>query len=313
MVNWQLRAPVALFVFNRPDTTRKVFEAIRCAKPSKLFVIADGPRRENSNDAQKCEEVRRITEHVDWPCEVMRNYSDLNIGCDQALAKGMDWLFERVDKAIILEDDCVVNRSFFRYCDELLERYETDERIMTISGRNYQFGRRRTDYSYYFSRYGHLAAFATWRRTWKHFDSEMSLWPEMRDGGWLNDWLGDKKLVDYFSRLSEDMYAGKTYRPFDVLWGFSCCTQGALAILPNVNLVTNVGYSPKATHTKDEDSIFANLPVKSMNFPLSHPPLFIRDAVADAYSEKIMFLRPVLGARIRSRIKKLLKQAFTER
>jgi hypothetical protein len=145
-----VKSPVAFIFFNRPDLTEKVFNRIRKAQPQELFLIADGPRINNSEDERKCFEARKIVDQIDWECEVCRNYSDQNLGCGVRPATGISWVFEHVDRAIILEDDCLPHPSFFNFCDELLERYKYDQRVMQISGTNLQYGNKWTDYSYYF-------------------------------------------------------------------------------------------------------------------------------------------------------------------
>ena len=148
--------PVAFIIFNRPDTTKRVFAEIAKARPPKLLVIADGPRADHPADVEKCAAVRAIIDGVDWDCEVLKNYSDVNLGCKRRVSSGLDWVFDTVEEAIILEDDCLPHPTFFRFCEEMLEKYRDDKRIAMISGDNLQFGRKRTGYSYYFSRYPHI-------------------------------------------------------------------------------------------------------------------------------------------------------------
>ena len=122
-------------VFNRPDTTKQVFETIRKARPAQLFVAADGPRENRPDEAEKCAEVRRIVDNgIDWDCKVHRLYRDKNLGCKIACSSAIDWFFEHVDEGIILEDDTLPHPTFFQFCEELLKRYRDDERIMLISG-----------------------------------------------------------------------------------------------------------------------------------------------------------------------------------
>lgn len=175
--------PVILIMFNRPDTARQVFETIRAAKPEKLLVVADGPRADRPDDLEKCAATRAIINEVDWDCEVHTNFSETNMGCGPRSSSGITWAFEIVDKAIIFDDDCVPSASFFGYCAELLDRYESDERVMMVSGNNRLFGRAETADSYYFSRYAHVWGWATWRRAWAKFDINMTDWPEIRDRG----------------------------------------------------------------------------------------------------------------------------------
>jgi hypothetical protein len=143
MANYQLRTPVALLIFNRPDTTERVFKAIAQAQPLKLLVVADGPRDGRPGEATLCEQTRAVITQVDWPCQVITNFADNNMGCKLRVASGIDWIFEQVEEAIILEDDCLPDPSFFRFCDEMLERYRDNERVGMVSGGNLQFGQTR--------------------------------------------------------------------------------------------------------------------------------------------------------------------------
>ena len=160
---------------------------------------------------------------------------------------------------------------------------------MMISGDNFQFGRRRTGYSYYFSRYVHIWGWASWRRAWNNYDVSMKLWPLIRDGDWLMDILDDRNAVNYWTHCFEDTYAGKI-DTWDYQWVFACWIQNGLAILPNVNLVSNIGFDKSGTHTKGE-TIFSRLPSKKVIFPLVHPKYLIRDCESDKYTEQTWFSR----------------------
>lgn len=285
MSNFTLTTPVAFFIFNRPDTSMQVFEQIRLAQPKKLLVIADGPRTEQPSDIVKCAATRAIIEAVDWDCEVLTNYSDLNLGCKMRMSTGLDWVFSVVEEAIILEHDTLPHHSFFRFCQELLERYRNDERIMTISGCNFQFGNRRWNYNYYFSRCVHCWGWATWRRAWQHYDVYMTLWPEVRDGGWLEAMLGHDLGAEYWHKVFEVTYQGYV-NTWDYQWVFNCWSQNGLSILPNVNLVSNIGFSADATHTKGASRV-ANMPTEDVSFPLLHPPFMLRDILADSATQEL--------------------------
>ena len=171
-----LTKPVVLIIFNRPKLTEVVFQAIREAKPPKLFLVADGPRPNRPDDIPRCAAARKVVEKVDWDCEVLRNYADENMGCGCRPASGITWVFSQVEEAIILEDDCVPSPSFFPFCQELLDRYRTDERVMHIGGMNWQSGHRRSPFSYFFSKYPQCWGWATWRRAWAHYDFTMRYW-----------------------------------------------------------------------------------------------------------------------------------------
>ncbi len=284
-----IKTPVALFIFNRPDTTQKVFNRLKEVKPSQLFVIADGPRNHKLGEKEKCQQVRQIIESIDWSCEVLTNYSDINLGCKKRVSTGLDWVFSQVEEAIILEDDCLPDLSFFRFCEELLNQYRDDERIFVISGNNFQFGRKRTSYSYYFSLYNHCWGWATWRRAWQHFDVDMKLWSTVRDGDWLKDILQNPFAVKYWHNKFQQTFENKI-NTWDFQWTLACWLQNGLTILPNINLVSNIGFNNiESTNTRNNKSPFANMSTQTMQFPLVHPPFMICDTNADNYTYKIMF------------------------
>ena len=172
--------PVALVVFNRPQTTRKVFDAISKARPAKLLIVADGPRANMPGEDDLCASVPTIVQAVSWPCEVSTNYAADNLGCQERMVSGLDWVFSLVEEAIILEDDCLPNASFFPFCEQLLARYRGDSRVAAISGTNLLENYANTADSYYFSRLGGIWGWATWRSEWKRYDRYLKCWPENR-------------------------------------------------------------------------------------------------------------------------------------
>lgn len=303
MSNYQLKTPVAFIIFNRPETTRRVFAEIAKARPPKLLIIADGPRADHPDDAEKCAAVRAIIDAVDWDCKVLTNYSDVNLGCKRRVSSGLNWVFDTVEEAIILEDDCLPHPTFFRFCEELLEKYRDDKRIAMISGDNFQFGRKRTEYSYYFSRYPHIWGWASWRRAWENYDVDLKLWPEIRDGVWLEDLLGAKKSVWYWKNRFENAYQGNI-DSWDYQWTFSCWTQNALTVLPNVNLVSNIGFDMKAVHTKVKNKL-AEIETEPMMFPISNPDYILCDSKADFFVENEMFSGKLMSRVIHRVINKL--------
>jgi len=303
-----LQTPVALIIFNRPAKTRIVFNEIVKAKPSKLFIIADGPRPEHPEDIEKCAEVRVIVDHVDWECEVFKNYSETNLGCGNRPATGISWVFEHVEKAIILEDDCVPNPTFFDFCDELLERYGNDQRIMMVGGSNTLFDKTPIDYSYFFSKIpACLGGWATWRRAWKHYDMEMKLWPLLRDTDWLLDFLGDPLAVKFWYKTFNMAYEDRGNVDYwDYQWAFACWVQNGLVILPNVNLVSNIGCDEEGTHTRSPNNILSKIPTVEINFPLSHPPYVVRNREAD----QIRFEKSSQGKEMKQKQKSKLYVIF---
>jgi hypothetical protein len=297
--------PVLLLAFNRRDTTQRVVDALRPVRPARVFFAVDGPRPGNAGEAESVAAVRRLAEQMDWGCEVRTLFQDANLGCKLAVSQAISWFFSEVESGIILEDDCVAHPSFFPFAAELLDRYRNDERIMMVSGDNFQQGRRRTDYSYYFSRYTHIWGWATWRRAWRLYDHSMAAWPEMRQGGWLMDILGERKAADYWTRIFDDTH-GERNTSWAYRWTFSAWSHSALTILPNVNLVSNIGFGDQATHTKRHDEFMASLDLAEMAFPLKHPPFVVRDERSDASTQARMFSVPSIWQRAARRAKRAL-------
>ena len=295
------KTPVVLLIFNRPDTTRRVLEAVRAVRPSTLLVVADGPRPHVPSDTERCAETRALIDGVDWACDVRRKYADANMGLADRVASGLTWAFAQVETAIILEDDCVPHPSFFRFCTELLDRYAADTRIMAIAGDNFQFGARTAEYSYYFSRYPHCWGWATWRRAWRFYDHSMAAWPHIRERKLLDDIFESRSASRYWTRIFDATYSGRV-SSWANRWTLACWLQNGLSILPAVNLVSNIGFGSHGTHTRD-DSPFGNMEVHPLAFPLKHPPYVVRDAAADWITQRTLFRRPNLWQRVAYRIR----------
>lgn len=310
-------SPIVFMIFRRPDLTAQVFERIRQAQPKQLLIIADGPR--NDTESLLCNQARTITEVIDWDCEVFRNYSDVNLGCRKRVSCGLDWAFEQVEEAIILEDDCLPEPSFFRYCQELLEYYREDERIWCISGNNFQDGQWRGDGSYYFSNYNHCWGWASWRRAWENYDYNLSNWQKIKDGKYLSSILDSTLEVKYWHDIFEDLYANGIPNTWDYAWTFTCWQNSGLTILPNVNLVSNIGFRRDGTHIMGESQL-GNLTTQSLA-EIFHPSFLIRDRTADEYTFDYVFggktiraSNPAIGTlkAKASELKKILKYIITK-
>lgn len=277
----KLQAPVVFLIFNRPELTRKVFQVIRQVQPKRLFIVADGPR--DTAETAVCQETRRVVEQeINWDCQVECHYAEKNLGCRRRVASGLSWVFSQTDRAIILEDDCLPNLSFFQFCDELLVKYQDDERVMAINGTNYQRGRVVTPYSYYFSKYFHCWGWATWARAWQYYDVEMQHWPEFRDQGYLRFVTDDAYEYRYWSDKFERMYR-QEIDTWAYPFLFACFSQNGLAATPRVNLVSNLGFGVGATHTHNPNHPLANLPTEALaELPrMNHPPFVARHVEAD--------------------------------
>jgi hypothetical protein len=292
MSEFKLTTPVGFIIFNRPDTTARVFAEIAKARPTKLLIIGDGPRPHKAGEAERVAVTRKIIAQVDWPCEVLTNFSDVNLGCKKRVSSGIDWIFKEVEEAIVLEDDCLPDPTFFRFCQEMLEHYRHDSRIGMISGDNFQLKRPPDAESYYFSKYTHIWGWATWRNRWKDYDVDMRLWPQVRDQGRLQDLVLEKTEVSYWRSIFERVYKGKI-DTWDYQWSFANWCMGRINILPSVNLISNIGFGLEATRTVIPSPL-ADLPTQAMRFPLFHPEIQIRSRGADRISDRRCFRRPLL-------------------
>ncbi|MDO9551485.1 nucleotide-diphospho-sugar transferase [Rhodonellum sp.] len=270
--------PVLLIIFNRPDHTQKVFDALKLIQPSNLYIAADGPRESNPLDLDRCKQTREIIKQIDWSCQLKTLFRDENLGCGKGPSDSISWLFSHEEYGIILEDDCVPDRSFFFFCDELLKKYKDDSRIMHIAGTNHNptFVRDH-DYSYFFSQIGHMWGWATWGRAWKLFDYEMKRFNEVGVKNYFNDLYPNYLIRKYMIRKFSETYTGKIKGVWDYQWEFTRLINSGLTIMPKNNLVSNIGFGADATHTFSDNNNFSETRVQKLNFPLNHPPFIIKD------------------------------------
>ena len=285
-----MQTPVALFIFNRPDTTARVLSEIAKARPPELFVVADGPRDGRAQEAEQCAATRRVIARVDWPCRVRTNFSQHNMGCTQRMATGISWVFDHVEEAILLEDDCLPHPSFFRFCEELLERYRHHPRVMQIAGFNIPVDRRTRAFSYYFSRFATNWGWATWRRAWQHYDVEVKEWPALRDTAWLHEIVRHPSIVASWGRML-DLAHRRELGTWDHQWVFACWRQRGLSIQPSVSMITNIGFGDGATHTISTcHDPRADVSAKRIEFPLRHPAMFTESPKADRIYKRQVIL-----------------------
>ncbi|QYJ03942.1 hypothetical protein KUV85_16720 [Nocardioides panacisoli] len=280
-----LHTPVVLIAFRRPDVTRRNLAAIRAARPTRLFLVADGPRPDRPEEAQRCAEVRDVLEQVDWPCEVERRYADANLGLEANVELGLDWVFSRVDRAIVLEDDCIPDPSFFRYCAELLDRYADEPRVWQIGGDTHHVPTEMYEgHSYAFSTWASVWGWATWADRWHahraEFDRDhagaeqrVAQVPRTADARRTTPAVpAPDALVTEAARRHFTFVAGEQdgdRHGWDHHWWVTIMSRSGLSVMPEVNLVEHDGYGEGATHTradKDPD------PARSLAFPLRHPP-----------------------------------------
>jgi hypothetical protein len=271
---YQVQSPVAFIIFNRPECTREVFARIAEAKPRKLLIVADGPRDGVPGEDRRCLEARRVVEHIDWKCDLATNFSDSNLGCRVRVASGLDWIFEQEERAIILEDDCVPAPAFFAFCDELLERYRDEPRVMTICGTNH-LRETRADSSYLFTTHLSIWGWATWRRAFATYDVDLKSWSEKSRGRPFDHLPLHKeeirRLYRSLNNLSDPDPANRKADTWDYQWIYNCYINGGLAVTPRVNLVSNIGFGEDATHTRVKEHKLSRIPLSDLPFPLRHP------------------------------------------
>lgn len=269
-----LRTPIALSVFNRPESTERVFDTIRTAKPERLFVFADGAR--SDDEAKLCADARAVTQNVDWDCEAKYDYSHSNLGARKRYASGVDWVFSYVEEAIVLDDDCVADPTFFRFCEQMLERYHDDPRVMMVCGTNYLGEWKKDRQSYHFSYFGGVWGWATWKRAWELYDGSMDAWGDESVKQRVRELLADEEVFALQARRFDRLYREPQDRhSWDLPWSLSRLANSGLTVMPNVNLVENLGNADgrglPPTHP------LANLAVSSMSFPLRPPEAVAAD------------------------------------
>ncbi|MBU6231446.1 MAG: glycosyltransferase family 2 protein [Patescibacteria group bacterium] len=298
--------PILFIIYRRPETTRKVFEAIRMARPSKLFVSQDAMRPDKPGQAEAHAKARSIAMDVDWPCEVKTLFFDEWQGIIQGFKKSLDWFFENVEEGIMLEDDEIPDQSYFRFAAEMLERYRDDERVMSINGSNalQYFDKPYREHSYYFLSVPCVWGMATWRRAWKHYDPYIMDWPKVRDSKLLYEILPSARAAFYFSQKFQEYYERKT-NSWDGQWIFASIANRGLSIYPSTNLVSNIGFgSANALHDMlPGDKLWADLPNEPLSFPLRHPSRVAVNKKWDEYAIMIRYPKSVMSIAQRLKFK----------
>jgi len=279
------KAPIIFIIYNRPDLTEKVLEAISVYQPvyqpERLYIVADGPK--DNIDKILCDQTRAFINKIDWDCEIHKNYAETNMGCGIRVSSGITWAFETCDRAIILEDDCVPDLSFFPFCEELLERYKNDSRIGMISGNNYGYDLFDHNVSYSFSKHGHIWGWATWRRAWNSFTLDLTSFNEQTINNVKSNISCNKDFVNYWWKGAKSVMNG-SLDSWDYQWGVIRYINNYLTIRPKCNLVANIGFNRYATHTKGKGKQVYGEKFE-IDFPLVHPKYILPDYIADKMIE----------------------------
>ncbi len=275
------KSPVLFLIFNRPDVTSLVFEEIRKVKPNKLYIAADGPRTFVEDEIILCNETRKIISAIDWDCEVKTLFRENNLGCKYAVSSAINWFFEQEEEGIILEDDCLPNYDFFRFCDEMLLKYRLDNRIRFITGSNFQKGTKHSNSSYYFSNLTHVWGWASWRTAWKDYDVELENYKELDHYKLFFDIFNNTFIANDWKEIIEKLYNNEI-NTWDYQWTITNMFNNGLSIIPNVNLISNIGFGNNATHTFNNNG-FDTLPYGKLDDVLVHPTIFLPSKEADLF------------------------------
>ncbi len=303
---YMLSTPLLFLVFNRIESTKLVFEKIKWAKPNKLFIASDGPRNDRKMEAEQVKEVREfVINSIDWQCDVKTLFRKENLGCRKAVSEAITWFFENVEMGVILEDDCLPDVSFFKFCDELLMKFRNDERVGMISGNNFGFILYDKELSYTFSKHGLIWGWASWARAWNKFnfvqkglkdaDIELISSCSSNNSNFIHFWWADA-IKTLNNKIDSWAY----------LWGITRYANNYLTIRPKDNLVANIGFGRDATHTfKGNDMLFTK--TEPVQFPLVHCPFIVPDMIADNQLETFLVNKWIKKNKI-SKLRKILRQ-----
>ncbi|QEM10526.1 nucleotide-diphospho-sugar transferase [Mucilaginibacter rubeus] len=300
------KIPILLLTFTRLDTTIRVFERIKEQKPKYLFIASDGPRANNDQDVSKINAVKEyILNGIDWDCEVKTLFREHNMGCGLAVSSGISWFFEQVEYGIILEDDCLPHPDFFSFCEENLEYYKNDDHVWAISGTNLQGGHKRGHSSYYFSNYGGIWGWATWSKAWKSYDYHMKDLDKMLKKNFLSKIFNDKNQQAFWAKT---LTKAKNIDTWDYQWHYNTWLYNGISIVPNVNLIDNIGFGNAGTHTMNKPLWYDRLTLgtNALGY-IKHPANIMVDEQADNFLFENCYKPASVISRVKSKISKLLK------
>lgn len=256
--------PILMLVFNRPNHTQKVLERILEINPSKIYVVADGPRVNREDDHINSKATRALFSNLRGDVEIITHFRDENLGCRKSVSEGISWFFAQEEMGIILEDDCLPDLSFFTFASNLLHRYVNEPRVMHISANNFQPSTFEWEPSYYFSQFPHIWGWATWRRAWNGYSSTLDNISKKDFGELLDNNFLSWNQKQVFKDKYELVKLGEI-DTWDYQWMFHIWNKEGLCITPKVNLVKNIGFDASATHTVDASDKFADMHIESID------------------------------------------------
>ena len=275
------KVPIVYICFNRPELTKRTFEYIKKIKPSKLFLIVDGPRKNNKQDTINCPRVKKIIQNINWKCKLYKNFSKDNLGLKNRVFSGLDWVFNNTNEAIILEDDCLPHKDFFFFCEAMLKKYKNSNKVKFITGNNFQIPKK-TEIceDYYFSKYSHIWGWATWKKTWFEVNRDDTFWKKKIFNSKFEMMKSSTKEKKYWKKMYNEVLDNKL-NSWAIYLLFSIWKNKGLTVTPKINLIKNLGLS-SGTNTK-KLHIKLDISNKSLNKPLKHPKIIKVNFKKDLY------------------------------
>ena len=284
-----MKIPVVVIIFNRPDKAKKLYKSLGNYKPDKLFIISDGPRIHVLKDKEKVKKTREIFKNIDWKCKVLINYSDKNLGSRDRIVSGLNWVFQKVEKAIILEDDCIPSKEFFPFMEKMLDRYRANLKIGSVCGSNFFNFKTKYKENYFFSKYQHCWGWATWKNRWQKFDGNLKTLDKIKKNKFLKSYLGSYKAYLYWHWILDRVKNGKM-NSWAYTWAYTGFINKYLHVHPKKNLIKYIGYDNSATNTKNKPKYNLKITNNSkFRFPSTHPSKILVNNIYDRYCEDEIF------------------------
>ena len=283
-----MKTAVVAIIFNRPDKTKILFESIKKYKPNKLFIISDGPRKKNLSDKDQVKISREVFKNITWKCKVLTNYSNKNLGTKKRIMSGINWVFQNVEEAVFLEDDCIPTKKFFLFVEKMLNKYRTNLKIGSVCGTNLFRLKGKKNEHYFFSKYQDCWGWATWKNRWFTIDKNLKTLQKTKDNKFLKDYLGSYRAHLYWHWKLNKVKQNKL-DSWSFIWTYTGFIRKYLHIIPKKNLIKNIGFDKSATNTKKHKYDIKLKDKKSFKFPLIHPPKIITNKIYDKLCEDKIF------------------------
>jgi hypothetical protein len=274
-----MNIPLLILVYNRPVETRILINTLRQIKPKKIFISSDGPTN-NFLDIKKNNDVKNILKEIDWTKNIEFNYMEKNYGCKESVSRAINWFFDKVKMGIILEDDCIPNKDFFLFTEKMLKKYQNNKKIYAVSGNNFLKKKIKINYSYYFSKYIHCWGWATWSRAWKDYNKNLTNWNNFKNSDSWKNRFNVKDEKKYWEKVFNLCFQ-KKIDSWAYPWLYSMWNKNGLCILPEVNLVKNIGFNINASHTFSHKKFY--YPAIKLKQKITHPKIIKINFEADEY------------------------------